>query len=157
MNYDFEVRSLSNKFYINYKRDKYPEIMRKSARAYSCLLIETSYDYYICIPYRSNIKHDNAFHFKNTNRSALHKSGVDYSKTIIVAKDSYIGQVAVVDQDEYVQTITNIGQITEEINKYIADYIDYICYNEKHISKRMFKKKYANSTLKYFHKELKIE
>lgn len=47
-------------------------------------VIETQEDYLICIPFRSSIRHKEAFFFTNTNRSKRTRSGLDYKKTIII-------------------------------------------------------------------------
>jgi hypothetical protein len=47
--------------------------------------------------------------FKNSIRSKRAKSGLDYSKIVIVADSNYIGQTdAIVDKDEYNETRNNI-------------------------------------------------
>ncbi|MED9972286.1 MAG: hypothetical protein UE790_06615, partial [Lachnospira sp.] len=48
--------------------------MKKNQRAYNCLLFQTHYDFFICIPYRTEIHHPYAFHFSKTKRSKAHKS-----------------------------------------------------------------------------------
>ena len=64
--YDFEVRKLSQEFFTNYPDPPYGEIERKEQRGYACLLVETHYDYLICIPYRSHITHNNAYMFSDS-------------------------------------------------------------------------------------------
>lgn len=41
----------------------------------------------ICVPFRSNVNHKYAFHFKESKRYKKSKSELDYTKTIII-KDS---------------------------------------------------------------------
>jgi len=72
-------------FYNTYPNPPYVEILKKGQRAYNCILFQTHYDYYICVPYRTEISHKYAFHFKKTKRSKLHKSGLDYTKIIIIS------------------------------------------------------------------------
>lgn len=55
---------------------------------------------YICVPFRSHIHHKNAFLFKNTERSKIDSSGLDYSKTVLIRPedyDKYLIENAVVD------------------------------------------------------------
>lgn len=61
MEYDIDICSLSQKFYAEYPQAEYPELMRKEARPYTCLIIESHEGYLICIPFHSNIQHKNAF------------------------------------------------------------------------------------------------
>lgn len=57
MDYAVEIYKLSTKFYIDYPETQYPELMKKDNRPYTCLLIETKDEYFICVPFRSNITH----------------------------------------------------------------------------------------------------
>ena len=49
MEYDYDIYLLSQKFMNDYPFLKYPELMYKSGRPYNCLLIDTHYDYFICV------------------------------------------------------------------------------------------------------------
>ena len=101
-----EIYQLSAEFMRDYPAVQYPELMYKWGRPYSCLLIETMFDYYICIPYRSSIRHKNAYLFQETERSRRTKSGLDYTKMVLIRKRSYLDPTkVVVDQDEYLSLI----------------------------------------------------
>ena len=102
MNFDYEIYRLSPEFLIDYPKEKYPELLIKPARPYNCLLVDLHTDYFLCIPFRSNINHNNAYMFKNTARSIKSKSGLDYSKMVIIKEivsdavfylDTYIGHI----------------------------------------------------------------
>lgn len=82
--YDYQVLRMTEKFFDHYPELEYPEIMRKKLRSYSCLLIETHYEFFICIPYRTEIRHKYAYHFKKSKRSREHRSGLDFTKMIII-------------------------------------------------------------------------
>lgn len=73
-----DLGCLTNAFISDYPSSQYPELMYKQGRPYNCLLIDTHEDYFICLPFRSHINHPNAFMFKNTKRSIMNKSGIDY-------------------------------------------------------------------------------
>ncbi len=89
-------------------------ILKKKHRAYNCLLFQSNYDYFICIPYRTEIRHPYAFHFTTTVRSKVHKSGLDYSKIVIIAKTDYIDSTdAIIDKDEFNETMVNLERIKE--------------------------------------------
>lgn len=106
MEYDSELSLLSPKFMQDYPPDRYPELMYKQGRPYTCLLIASHDDYFICVPFRSSIGHKNAFLFTETARSKKSKSGLDYSKTAIIKDTEYLDATtkAIIDQDEYTGT-----------------------------------------------------
>jgi len=154
MDYDFEVNLLSAKFLNSYPDTLYPELMHKQGRPYSCLLIDTHQDYLICIPYRSSINHNNAFMFKGTQRSLTTKSGLDYSKLVLIIDSDYIDtQKAVVDPDEYNETVKHLPTIVKEVISYIEDYVNHVT-GVKQLHPREFSRKYQFSTLSYFHEIL---
>lgn len=154
---DFQVLKLTDLFYDTYPSKKYPEILVKKQRGYNCLLIQSHYDYFICVPFRSDIRHKYAFLFKDTVRSKKHSSGLDYTKSIIVKNPDYITSYdAVIDKDEYMKTQKYIDKIKEEVLKYIDEYVLHM-NNIKVMDQREFLRKYKMSTLKYFHTELQIK
>ena len=65
-----------------YKNTK--ELLKKKERRYACLLIQSHYGYFICIPYRTEISHKYAYHFRKSSRSQKHRSGLDYTKIAII-------------------------------------------------------------------------
>ena len=125
----------------------------KRKRSYNCLVLEKKDEYLICIPFRSEINHKHAFLFKNTNRSKTHKSGLDYTKIVLIKETEYIGSNGLVDNDEYVEMMRNIKQISKEVNNYIDGYIKYVKENQ-HENRKMKRDKYT--TLKYFNDILNI-
>lgn len=152
MDYAVDICQLSHSFYAAYPLSQYPEIMRKDERPYTCLLIETREDYFICIPFRSSIQHNEAFLFTNTNRSLHTRSGLDYKKAVIIKDSSYIDSKTsvVVDNDEYTAMITNIETIVNEIEKYISTYVNHVNGSAR-LHQREFLRHYQFSTLPYFH------
>lgn len=156
--FDYQVLNLTQKFYTDYPDPPYKEIVRKNSRPYNCLLIQSHYGYFICIPYRSHIRHKYSFMFKNSLRSKRAKSGLDYSKIVIVADNNYIGQTdAIVDKDEYNETRNNIEYIKNDAQEYVDDYVNYLTGNSTKYDKKEFERIYQYSTLQYFHKELGIK
>ena len=156
--FDYQVLNLTQKFYTDYPDPPYKEIVRKNSRPYNCLLIQSHYGYFICIPYRSHIRHKYSFMFKNSIRSKRAKSGLDYSKIVIVADSNYIGQTdAIVDKDEYNETRNNIEYIKNDAQEYVDDYVNYLSGNSTKYDKKEFERIYQYSTLQYFHKELEIK
>jgi hypothetical protein len=151
MNYLAEICHLSAQFYADYPKSQYPEILAKISRPYSCLLIEYWNDLFLCIPYRSHVPHPYAYHFKNSARSKQNRSGLDYTKSILVQNPQYIETAvsAVVDQDEYKETIVNLPRIVQETYNYISDYNDDLNGVRK-LHPKEWKRRYGRSTLPYF-------
>lgn len=153
---DFQILRLTDSFYEAYPNPPYIEILKKRQRGYNCLLFQTHYHYFICIPYRTEISHPYAFRFTNSTRSKVHRSGLDYSKIIIIARSDYIGsRDALIDKDEFNETMVNLERIKKEALKYVEEYMEHM-KGTKMMHKREFERKYGFSTLKYFHKELGI-
>ena len=156
--YDHQVLKLTQKFYNDYPNPPYAEIESKISRRYNCLIVQSHYDYYICIPFRSRVKHKYAFHFKNSARSRLGRSALDYSKVIIVNNPDYIdSKQGVVDSDEYSEMMRNMNRIVWEILKYVDDYVAYCNKSEGCISDEEFGRRYRYSTLKYFNDILGVK
>lgn len=153
---DYQILRLTDLFYKRYPNPPHNEILKKQNRAYNCLLFQTHYNYFICIPYRSEITHSFAYLFKNSIRSKKHKSGLDYTKILIVNKTEYLdNKDALIDKDEYNETVKSLEKIKQDALKYVEDYISYIKGN-KSMHPAEFKRKYGFSTLQYFHDELGI-
>lgn len=148
---------LSTKFFTNYSPHLFPEILRKKNRPYSCLAFKLSSDIFICIPYRTKINHKYAYHFKNSQRSKLHKSGLDYTKMVILCDESYLNcsRQVLLDADEYVETVRNVQIIRQEATGFLNQYIAHVT-GQKLLHSEEFKRRYQYSPLKYFHKELGI-
>lgn len=49
---DYQILRLTEHFYNAYPDPPYREVLKKNQRAYNCLLFQTHYDFFICIPYR---------------------------------------------------------------------------------------------------------
>ena len=157
MDFVADVYQLTQDFLNDYPKTSYPELMYKLGRPYSCLLIDTYLDYYICIPFRSHINHNNAFMFCGTQRSMRSKSGLDYTKMVLVNKDNYIdNKKVVVDQDEYNEMQKHLLQIVNESVAYLEKYINHVT-GKKMMHPREFVRNYQYSTLMYFHDVLGIE
>ena len=152
--FTYQVLKLTSNFYNTYPNPPYTEILRKSSRAYNCLLLEVHEDIFICIPYRTNIRHEYAYHFKNSVRSQANRSGLDYTKMVIVTNLDFIDSCdAIVDQDEFNETVINIDKIRQEAVEFLEDYISHI-KGLVLLDKPEFRRRYQYSPLQYFHKEL---
>ena len=153
---DYQILKLTDNFYDAYPNPPYIEILKKRKRAYNCLLFQTHYDYFICIPYRTEVSHNYAYHFRNSVRSRRHKSGLDYTKIVIIKNNEHIDNVnAVVDQDEYNETMVNLPRIKREALEFVEDYIAHM-KGTNVLHPEEFRRRYRYSPLKYFHRELGI-
>ncbi|MBQ4560455.1 MAG: hypothetical protein IJA54_09070 [Tyzzerella sp.] len=151
---DYQILRLTDAFYQQYPNPPYKEILKKQKRAYNCLLFQTHYNYFICIPYRSEIAHSFAYLFKKSIRSKKHKSGLDYTKILIVNKTEYLDNTEVIiDKDEYKETIMNLDKIKKDALEYVEEYVAHMNKTNT-LHPVFFKRKYCFSTLKYFHEEL---
>lgn len=151
MIYINDIYLLSQKFISDYPLTKYPELMYKPNRPYTCLLIDTHEDYLICIPFRSSITHKNSYLFKHSKRSKKTRSGLDYSKVVLIQNNEYIdSKRAIIDQDEYKETIQNLNWIVKEIVDYIDTHTNHVS-KIKRIHNKKFERMYKYSTLPYFH------
>lgn len=154
--FDFELRKLSDLFFNAYPKSLYREILIKNTRAYNCILFQTHYDYFVCVPYRSEISHKYAYTFNTSDRSknAKYKSGLDYTKMVIIKNLDYISnETAIIDDDEYVETVQNIERIKEGALNYLNSYIDHL-NGKKKLHPREFSRRFDLSSLPYFHPEL---
>ncbi len=153
---DYQILRLTDSFYNAYPAPPYIELLQKRQRAYNCLLFQTHYDYFICIPFQSKISHEYSFRFKKSKRSQKHKSGLDYTKIIIIGKTEYLDtKDAVIDRDEFIEMRKNLNKIKKEALEYVEEYIAHAS-GTKVLREEKFKRKYGFSARKYFHKELGI-
>ena len=107
MEFDVKIYQLSSDFQKDYPTGRYPELMCKKGRPYSCLLVDLQQDYF------------------------------DQAK-------------AVVDQDEYTETLKNIKRIVGEAVDYVDTYINHVT-GKRPLHLREYQRKYQYSTLPYFH------
>ena len=149
----FDICQLSEKFYQDYPKTMYPEILNKEKRPYVCLTFKVR-DYYVCIPYRSNVPHKHSYQFKFSRRSKIKQSGLDYKKIIIIQNEAYLELGSgVVDNDEYQETRMYIKKIISSAEAFIDVYINHI-KGIAILHSKEFDRRYAFSTLQYFHTEL---
>lgn len=140
---DYQILKLTTRFYEEHPDPPYHEILKKNQRAYNCLLFQSHYDYYICVPYRSEISHPYSFKFKKTQRSKSHRSGLDYTKIVIITKSEYIDtKDALIDKDEFKETIKYLDRIKEEAMTFVEEYVQHVSGSRKNGSAGIQKKIY---------------
>ena len=132
--------------------------MFKQGRPYTCLLVDSHDGYFICIPFRSSIHHKNAYFFKGTIRSRQTRSGLDYSKIVIISNLDYIDSSSnpVVDQDEFTEMMIHLPQIVNEALSYVNTYVSHI-NGTSSLHPKKFSRLYGFSTLAYFHDILGVK
>ncbi len=156
--YDHQVLRLSSQFYNKYPNPPYLEIESKHSRSYNCLIVQSHYDYFICIPFRSRVKHKYAFHFKDSKRAKRGQSALDYSKSVIIKDTNYIDSTpGIIDSDEYTEMMRNMDHIVKSVLDYVDEYVEYCNGIKGRISDEEFARRYKYSTLKYFHDILDIK
>ena len=146
-----EFHRLTSAFYAQFAHCE--EILTKDDRPYYVLVLEVDGLTY-AIPLRSHLTHPFCFAAGN---SAGQKSGLDYSKAVIVAdKILYIDPAPVtIRQHEFNALKQREFQIKQQFSSYVAAY-------RKEISRRLQNPALPvsalcrYSSLKYFHKELGI-
>lgn len=151
---DYQILKLTDKFYSKYNEFQYPELLKKKKRPYNCVLFEAHYDYFVCVPFRTNINHNNAYKFSKSKRTKTNKSGLDYSKMVIIKDLSCVEyKDAIVDKDEYKETVKNIERIKSEVLEYLEEYIKHNL-GKGTLHKEEYLRRYRYTTLKYFSEEL---
>lgn len=152
----YEIRTLSSSFYNDYPVTAYPELLTKDGRPYDVIIFQTNKNYYVCVPFRTYLNHNQGFHFYPKPLPSKQNPGIDYSKMVIITNNKYIGNPTLIDGNQMARFNANIATIQQEIFEYLKGYIDH--FNGTHVlHPRSFKRKYQFSTLKYFHSELGIK
>ena len=150
MSIDRKIKVLSEDFYINFDDNlHYAEILRKEDRPYCILVIQVD-KVKFAIPFRTNINHNHSYIFKDSNRGS--KSGLDFTKAVVITDDKYIGNETVIDSKEYREFINKINVIENRFLKFIKNYKKWIENPSYHRAENTMK----YSSLQYFHKELGI-
>ena len=140
-----ELRKLSKEFYKAYPHSKYPEMEAKENRPYVVLLVEIN-KIQFAIPLRTNIRHSYCYKFKTSDRETKSSTGIDFSKAVVISKDSYLGEKTDINDKEYLELQQKTFFIISKFRKYVNDYINY----RKHGGNEYVAKRYSFSTLKYF-------
>lgn len=130
-------------------REDFPEIEQKSTRPYIVLLIKINKNTF-AVPFRTNIRHNYCYKFKNSNRESDAVTSLDFTKAVIINESKYIGAPATIDNKEYIELSNKYHFIISKFKKYVDGYLKYISGNGNEFDY----KKYKYSTLKYFHKQL---
>lgn len=147
---NLKICTLSSSFFQKYPDPPFSEIERKPTRPYSCLVFPIFPGLFVCVPFRSHIPHNNAFLFRNSKRSQKSRSGIDYSKLVIISDISDISsKPGIVDKDEYNEASIRYKKIEKDVEKYIMSYMNHIT-GQTVLAPADYSRKYKFSTLPYF-------
>ncbi len=147
----FTLNKLSMNFYESYPANVYTEIEYKPERPYIVMVIEIDGNRF-ALPFRTNIRHNYCYKFRNSGRETQSSTGIDFTKAVIVNDDSYIGEHTTIDNKEYVELMNKFYFIVSKFKQYLNGYKEYRKFGGDEILTR----KYRFTTLKYFERELKI-
>ena len=143
----FEVRRLSADFYREYPEDLFPEMEHKAGRPYAVLLVEIR-GLVFALPLRTNIRHAYCYKFRTSDRETESATGVDYTKAVVITNDSYLGEMASINDREYTELQNKAFFILRSFERYVDGFVRF---RQKGGSERL-SKKYRFSTLVYFEK-----
>ena len=124
-----------------------PEILLKGDRPY-CIALVVVNGIKFAIPFRTNISHKYCYVFYASDRSQ--KSGLDFSKSVVITKEAYIGNDAIINSNEYKEFINKQAVIVNRFENFLQDYKNW-CTNPSYYRAEQALK---YSSLQYFHKEL---
>ncbi len=140
---------LSEEFYNAYPETDYPEMEQKRNRPYIQVYIEIKGVQY-AIPLRSDIRHPHVLWTDKANHC-----GVDFSKAVVINKESYIDITAEphLRQNEFDALRGKDYKIKTKMEQYIERYKKAKQDLSNSINQRLVK----YSTLQYFEKEIGIQ
>lgn len=139
---------LSEKFFNEHPSSDYPEMEQKHNRPYIQVIVEIG-DLRFAIPLRSDIRHPHVLWTDKANHC-----GVDFSKAVVIADDSYIDMTKEphLRQNEFDALRGKDYRIKRKMEKYIADYKKARSTMDDPLSRTLV----MYSTLQYFEKEIGI-
>lgn len=151
MNNKFEIKCLSSAFSLRYPISLYPEFEEKESRPYVVFLVKIE-DHTFALPFRTNMNHKYGYKFKTSSKDTNVGTGLDFTKAVIVDDLSLIGKDAIVDKKEFKELSEKYYFIRNKFINYLRNYKKYINGELNEYQSRAYK----YTTLKYYHKELKI-
>lgn len=141
----FELRELSQHFYEDFPRGRYPEVEAKPSRPCAVLLIRIS-GILFGIPLRTNIRHRYCYRFRTSDRKTDSSTGLDFTKAVVLLEQRYLGQETTINKKEFIELQDKAYFIVKQFKKYVDDYIEY----KKNDGNDYVSRRYRYSTLHYF-------
>jgi len=151
MNKDYQINLLSSEFYNNYPSNLYPEMELKQSRPFLVLIVKID-GYTFAIPFRTNVRHNYCYKFKNTGRETTTNTALDFTKAVIINDIKYIGVSATIDHDEYIELSSKSFFIIKKFKSFIEKYKRVMADPNKYQYDYNLFSNYC--TLKYFHEVL---
>jgi len=142
---DRKPKRLTSSFYKDFSGCT--EILLKGDRPY-CIALVVVDGIKFAIPFRTNISHKYCYIFHLSDRSQI--SGLDFSKSVVITKESYIGTDATINSNEYKEFINKQAVIANRFENFLQDYKKW-CSNPSYYRAEQTLK---YCSLQYFHKEL---
>ena len=144
---DTKIRHLTADFYTDYSHCS--EILSDPQRPY-CVIILVVEGLKFAVPFRTNINHNSCFLFSGSPRGG--NSGIDFSKSVVIIDNKYVGNVTFIDSYEYREFINKKAIILNRFKKFIEDYKIWVNNPEYYHQENLI----MYSSLQYFHTELGI-
>jgi protein AbiQ len=141
---------LSQDFYNDYTIANFPEILIKINRPY-CIALLVIDGIQFAIPLRSNINHRYSYLFRGSPRAD--KSGLDFTKAVVINDQKYIADNAWIDNTEYSEYINNLIVIANRFENFISEYKAMCANPQLPYAQKLLK----FCSLQYFHQELGIK
>ena len=148
----YEIRHLSAEFCNNHSVSEFPEMELKDNRPYLVCLLQIESNTF-AIPFRTNMKHNYGYKFRNTDRETHSSTGLDFTKAIVITSPADLGNRANISNKEFLELSEKHFFIRNKFTVYVKNYYKFIQGRLPEILCGA----YRYSTLKYFHKELGIE
>ncbi len=145
MNQLFELRKLSQHFYVDFPHELYPEVEAKPSRPYVVLLVRIR-GIIFGIPLRTNIRHRYCYRFRTSDRKTDSSTGLDFTKAVVLLEKRYLGPETTINKKEFIELQDKAYFIVKQFKKYVDDYIEY----KKNGANNYVSQRYRYSTLHYF-------
>ncbi len=130
------------------------ELLQKKDRPYAVYMVKINENEF-AIPFRSSITHRYCYDTGHV-KGRKGKTGLDYTKAVIISKKDYIGNLATINKQEFDKLRGKNRIISQQFNKFIEKYKEALKkINEGKGNNRM-EQLIRNTTLQNYHKELGI-
>jgi protein AbiQ len=119
------------------------------ARGYGVVIINLN-NLTFAIPLRSNIRHKAAY----ITSSGTVKKGLDFSKAVLISKDSYVSNAPFkIPSEEHKKLLDKEHFVTHKFEKYVDHYIKAVKSSDQNILRS---EEYRYTTLQNYHLELAV-
>ncbi len=102
------------------------------------------------LPFRTSIRHNYCFKFRNSGRRTEAQTGIDFTKAVVITDEKYIGEKATIDNEEFAELKKRFYFVIAKFRRYLADFLRYCDEGGDELATRRFR----FTTLKYFENAL---